>query len=146
MFKFVISDKNLLHYLNNHPVHLVDETLELSPSAFIPFCSFGNDIESMTMKIENFSLPVCYSFKAVVHKDQLCYQVDLESFKSKENLKEQILNGLVLILDNNEDRNMLSSDTSSMDQGYISVDTISMKKIILIDGVHFAIYLQKKFK
>ena len=124
---FVISDKILLNFLNNHPVHLVDETLELSPSALIPFCSFGNDIESMTMKIENFSLPVCNSFKAVVHKDQLCYQVDLEKFRSKDNLKEQILNGLVLILDNNEDRNMLSSATSSMDQGYISVDTISKK-------------------
>ena len=79
----------------------------------------------MSIKIENISLPVCNIFKAVLHKDQLCYQVDLEELKNKDNLKEQLIDGLVLILDNNEDRNMLSSPSSSVDQGYVSIDTIS---------------------
>ena len=96
----------------------------LSPSAFLPFCSFGDDLDSMSINIDNFSLPVCNSFRAVAHKDQVCYQVDLEKFKKKDNLKEQLPTGLVLILDYNEDRNMLSSPPSS-DQGYISIDTIS---------------------
>ena len=114
-----------MHTLNNHPVHLVDNKGTLSPPAFIPFCSFGNDIDSMSMKIENFSLPVCNSFRAVLHKDQLCFEVDLEKFKRKDNLKEQLINGLVLILDYNEDKSMLSSASSNI--GYISIDTISMK-------------------
>ena len=120
----IIADKNLLHTFNNHPVHIIDDRGKLSPSAFIPFCSFGDDFETMSMTIENFSLPVCNSFRAVTHKDQVCYQVDLEKYKKEDNLKEQLNNGLVLILDYNEDRNMLSSP-SSADQGYISIDTIS---------------------
>ena len=79
----------------------------------------------MSIKIENFNLPVCNSFKAVIHKDQLCYQVELEKFKKNENLKEQLVNGLVLILDYNEDRNLLISPPSTNNQGYISIDTIS---------------------
>ena len=143
---FYLDQKNL-HTVINHPVHILDEEGKMSPSAFIPFCSFGEDMNAMGIDNHNFDVPVCNSFNATIRNEQLCYKVDLESFKSKENLKEQILNGLVLILDNNEDRNMLSSDSSSIDQGYISVDTISMKKIIkLIDGVHFTIYIQKKFK
>ena len=79
----------------------------------------------MSIKIDKFSLPVCNSFKAVVHKDQLCYQVELEKLRKKENLKEQLMNGLVLILDYNEDRNLLISPPSTNNQGYISIDTIS---------------------
>ena len=80
----------------------------------------------MSIKIENFSLPVCNSFKAVIHKDQLCYQVELEKYRKKENLKEQLENGLRLILDYNEDRILFSSPASTMNPaGYISIDTIS---------------------
>ena len=122
----IIADKNLLHTFNNHPVHIVDKMGKLSPSAFIPFCSFGDDLDSMSKKIENFSLPVCNSFRALIHKDQLCYQADLEKFRKRDNFKEQLVNGLVLILDYNEDRSMLSSPSSSVDQGYISIDTISI--------------------
>ena len=104
----------------------------ISPSAFIPFCSFGDDFESMSLKIENFSLPVCNSFEAVIHKDQLCYQVDLEKFRKKDNFKEQLDNGLVLVLDYNEDKNMLSSPLSTINQGYISINTISnISKVFL---------------
>ena len=78
------------------------------------------------MKIENFSLPVCNSFEAIIHKDQLCYQTDLEKFKKKKNFREQLVNGLVLILDYNEDRTMLNPPPSAMNQGYISIDTISI--------------------
>ena len=124
----MISDQFLLNTLNNHPVHLVDDKGKLASSALIPFCSLGNDIESMSIKTENFSLPVCNSFKAVVHRDQLCYQVDLEKFKKNEIIKEQLIYGLVLVLDYNEDRNILSSAPPTMDTentGYISIDTIS---------------------
>ena len=79
----------------------------------------------MSIKIENFSIPVCNSFKAVVHKDQVCYQADLNKFKKKEILKVQLNKGLVLILDYNEDRNMPFTPISSAVQGYIPIDTIS---------------------
>ena len=98
----------------------------ISPSAFIPFCSYGDDLESMSLKIENFSLPVCNSFEAVIHKDQLCYEADLRKFMKNQNFKEQLVNGLVLIIDYNEDRHMLSSPPSIWNQGYIFMDTISI--------------------
>ena len=56
----------------------------LNPSAFIPFCSFGNDLEIMGAKIDGFDDPVCNSFKTKIVKNQLCYEVDLEKFKSDE--------------------------------------------------------------
>ena len=105
----IIADKNLLHTFNNHPVHIIDDRGKLSPSAFIPFCSFGDDFKTMSMTIENFSLPVCNSFRAVTHKDQVCYQVDLEKFRKKDTLKEQLSTGLVLIFDYNEDRSISSN-------------------------------------
>ena len=126
MIFVIFADTDLLQTFNSNPVHIVDDMGKISPSAFIPFCSFGDDFKSMSMKIENFSLPVCNSFEAVIHKDQLCYEVDLKKFRKKEIIKDQLVNGLVLILDYNEDRYMLSSPPSILNQGYISIDTISM--------------------
>ena len=94
----------------NHPVHIINEKGKLSPSAFIPFCSFGEDIEIMGNKIDSFDVPVCNSFKAVLYNDQLCYQVDLEKFRDEEMLDKQLKHGLVIIIDENKDRQFLSKD------------------------------------
>ena len=138
----IFSEQELLKTVINHPVHIVDNKGNLSPSAFIPFCSFGDDFESMSTTIENFSLPVCNSFEAVIHKDQLCYQVDLEKFRKKKNFKEQLVNGLVLILDYNEDRNMYNSPSSTLNQGYISIDTISTNFRKMLNSLNVIVTLQ----
>ena len=77
---------------------------ELSPSAFIPFCSFGEDPVGTT--IEGFDVPVCDIFEPKIHNDQLCYETDLEEIRSKDNdiAMKQLKVGLVLILDYNFDR------------------------------------------
>ena len=93
--------------MTNHPVHILDDKNELSPSAFIPFCSFGENMESMGTYIEGFDVPVCNSFKAKVHNDQLCYEVDLEKFKNKENMVSQLGYGLIMILDYNEEKQFI---------------------------------------
>ena len=41
------QDIRLLSKVSNHPVHMKDRNGSLSPSAFIPFCSFGGDFNAM---------------------------------------------------------------------------------------------------
>ena len=108
---FGCLDQQLLHTVTNHPVHILNKDQGLSPSAFIPFCAFGDDLEIMGTKAEGFDTPVCNSFKARILNNQLCYEVDLEKFKSKENIISQLENGLNLILDYNEDKQFIPEDT-----------------------------------
>ena len=61
-------------------------------------------MKSMGRTLIEFHDPVCNSFEAKVRNDQLCYEVDLEKFKDKKRIKEQLESGLVLILDYNSDR------------------------------------------
>lgn len=101
----------------------------LNPSAFIPFCSFGNDLEIMGAKIDGFDDPVCNSFKTKIVKNHLCYEVDLEKFKSDDNIVGQLENGLSLILDYNEDKQIIDRETKNMQNKagmvHIHLDTIS---------------------
>ena len=99
-------DKKFLQTVINHPVHIRERDGSLAPSAFIPFCSFGNDMEAMGIKIEGFDIPVCNSFKKKVFIDALCYEIELENFKNSSNIKEQLQAGLVLVLDFNEDHQL----------------------------------------
>lgn len=89
--------------VKNHPVHITEDKLF---SSFIPFCSFGGDMKTMGTKLEQFDEPVCNSFGKKMHHDQICYEVDLDKYKDKSKIKNQLKYGLVLILDYNEDRQM----------------------------------------
>ena len=92
-----------LETVTNHPVHLVEENGELLlPTALIPFCEFGRNMSVMGVKIEQFSFPLCTSFKAKLYKDQLCYTVDPNEFKHRIDLKGQL--SITLAIDYNEDR------------------------------------------
>ena len=59
MIMKIISTK----YQANHPVHIMDTTGNLSPSAFIPFCAWAGDMEALGTRVSNFSLPVCNAFR-----------------------------------------------------------------------------------
>ena len=95
-----------LKVVNNHPVHIIDKNGFLSPTAFIPFCSFGGDMKKMGRRSEQYDVPVCNSFKSKIRNNQLCYQIDLEDYKDKTNIEKQLKEGLVLIMDYNEERQM----------------------------------------
>ena len=58
----------------------------------------------MGREIDGFIDPVCDSFEAKIRNDQLCYEVDLEKYKDKNKIKEQLMSGLVLLLDYNLER------------------------------------------
>ena len=92
--------------MTNHPVHLQtkdeNDRVNLSPTAMIPFCGFGGNMSVMGVKIDQFDVPVCNSFRPKVYKDQLCYTVDPNRFKDKIDLGGQL--SLTLAIDYNEDR------------------------------------------
>ena len=46
----------------NHPVHVLWGDGRKNPSAFIPFCALGGDMEVLGRKANNFSFPVCNIF------------------------------------------------------------------------------------
>ena len=64
----------------------------------------------MGTKVDGFQDPVCSSFKPKIRNDQLCYEINLEEFKDPTNLHQQLKQGLVLIIDCNEERQMASHD------------------------------------
>ena len=88
----------------NHPVHIINQNKDLSPSAFIPFCEFGGNMSSVGVKIDQFDVPVCNSFQAKILNDQLCYEVDLRKFSDSNNIQEELKLGFNFLLDYNEDR------------------------------------------
>ena len=98
---------NDLHRVTNHPVHIIDDKGALSPSSFIPFCSFGEDMDVMGTKLKEFEIPICNSFRAKIKSDQLCYELDLQKLKNNTLIKEQLQFGLLLVLDYNEDRQLI---------------------------------------
>ena len=89
-------------------------------TAMVPFCEFGGNMSVMGVKIDQFDVPVCNSFRPKIIRDQLCYTVDPNEYKHKIDLKGEL--SLSLFIHYNEDRQMESTDIS--DDQFITIDTI----------------------
>ena len=94
----------------NHPVHIITQDKQMSPSAFIPFCEFGGNMSAVGAHIDQFNVPVCTSFEAKILNDQLCYEVDLNRFASKANVHNELELGFNFIMDYNEDRQITNNE------------------------------------
>ena len=94
--------------MTNHPVHIIDQENEFSPTALIPFCEFSGNMSVMGVKIDQFDVPVCNSFRPKILRDQLCYTVDPNEYKQKIDLKGEL--SLSLFIHYNEDRQMEDVD------------------------------------
>ena len=79
----------------------------------------------MGTKVEGFNISVCNSFEEKILNDQLCYEVDLEKFKDRKNINNQLKKGLILILDYNEDRQI------PLDSKEIKIEKISEEDVFL---------------
>ena len=112
---FYALEKILLQTVSNHPVHILDNEGEFSPSAFIPFCSFGE--EFIGAKINQYDIPVCNIFKPKIYFDQFCYETDLHELKDSDSKildeDEQLEIGFTLVLDYNEERQILNHNVGS---------------------------------
>ena len=89
--------------LVNHPPHITKDD-QMLPSALIPFCDLGGNMSEMGVKIDQFDVPICNSFKAKVLNDQLCYEVDLNTFSNRYKIDKELRSGFAFIMDYNEDR------------------------------------------
>ena len=128
----------LLQKVSNHPVHILNTEGEFSPSSFIPFCSFGEDF--VGANFSGFDIPVCNIFKARNYVDQICYETNLQNLKDSniQKIEKQLVLGLTLVLDYNEERQSYILNPKKESQGMnavyqnaedvsIFMDTISLK-------------------
>ena len=121
--------KETIQTVSNHPVQMYDKDGKLSPSAFIPFCDFGGgNMSLLGDMMEPFELPVCKSFKPKVRNDQLCYEVDLDEFKDRNNIENDLRYGLVFFMDYNEDRQVTIDDISDVVPRPKFVDKVDASK------------------
>ena len=123
--------------VSNHPVHFVTNGGELSPSAFIPFCEFGGNMSAMGVKIDQFPVPVCNSFKEKILNDQLCYEIDLNKYSNKDNIKRELDAGFVFLMDYNEERQVGFEEEFTTAEN----DSFTSKIIESDHSQHAAIYL-----
>ena len=87
----------------NHPAHIVREDGDLSLSAFIPFCQFGDDMSVMGTQIPEFSQPVCSGFEKTVVEGEVCYQVDVNKYRDGLDWRESMQFGLGFLIDTNQE-------------------------------------------
>ena len=97
-------DKMVLQRVSNHPVHILNTEGGFSPSSFIPFCSFGQNL--LGTDNVDFDFPVCDIFKPTNFLDQICYETNLSDLKDRDSnkIRTQLEMGLTLVLDFNEER------------------------------------------
>ena len=76
----------------------------------------------MGIKIDQFSVPVCNSFRPKIIQDQLCYEVDPNEYK-KLHSNDEIELGLTLYINYNEERDTSFQSQNSNDN-HIILDTI----------------------
>jgi hypothetical protein len=109
--------------MSNHPVHIMPgHQQSISPSAFIPFCSFGGDMLVMGKTINNFNIPVCDKFRKTFLDGQLCYQLDANELRNKVDKKKMASQEIVLLLDYNFERMVKDEgrDLPTMDNALLS--------------------------
>ena len=113
-----------LQRVTNHPVHIVDENGQLSPTALVPFCSISNNFSAMGIKIDQFDVPVCTVFRKKLVRDQICYTLDLNQIRIKNDLKEKVVH-FSFFIDYNEDRELsILEDNQIKDNHIITLETI----------------------
>ena len=97
--------------LINNPQDISDSN---SPSAFIPFCSFGNVRGS-----QSGHLPACHLFREKIVMGQVCYEADLNQYKEDtENWIVALQKGFSFIIDTNDEydvKNIIKKTSENKD-------------------------------
>ena len=96
-------DSGQVAEVSNHPVAIQDKEGNLSPSALIPFCSFGT--EMLGVEVPNMTFLACNIFEPTIYQGQLCYQADVEKYRRYQAVKGK-MSGLMMIIDVNSERSV----------------------------------------
>ena len=106
--------------LSNHPPHILNiNDGKVSPSSFIPFCSFAGNWNLTGQYTDMFSIPVCNIFKETLVDGQLCYKADVDKFREEVDKRKIATEGFVFILDHNENRNVEVGSVNNESRIYI---------------------------
>jgi len=77
----------------------------------------------MGVKIDQFDVPVCNSFRPKIIRDQLCYTVDPSKYQDKITLKQEL--SLALFINYNEDKEIVLEKSETMpEDDIIIIETI----------------------
>ena len=125
VLSFILDSKNV-QKVTNHPVHSVNEDGIYSPTALIPFCDFGGNMAATGIKIDQFSVPVCNSFKPKVFHEQLCYEMEPNNYIQNRDLRHIMHSGLTLIISYNEDRQYTAKMNSDFTLSENLLDSYSL--------------------
>ena len=76
---------------------------------------FGKNITAMDQKSLEMDADIlfCNSFQEKIMNDQICYEVDLETFKSNEDIENDLKLGLSFVMDYNEDRQAILEESAT---------------------------------
>ena len=96
----------------NHPVHITDQR---TVSAFIPFCSLGDDADRVGEMSEGFKTPVCTLFREKILAGQVCYEADINQFKHQVNWVKVLTKGFGFLVDTNDEYDVKQSSRKSPD-------------------------------
>ena len=91
-------------------------------------------MSAMGVKIDQFVVPVCNSFQAKIMNDQLCYEVDLNKFSDKNNIRNELKLGLNFLMDYNEDRQVTFEQN-------ISRKELGLANNLVASDQHASVYL-----
>jgi hypothetical protein len=88
-----------------HPPHLLDTQGNYTPAAFIPFCSYSGDMDSLGQSVDGLDIPVCNKFQPSMMDGQLCYTLNISSVISPEEIKTKFgeTTGIILAVDQYKD-------------------------------------------
>ena len=127
-----------LDTVSHHPVHIMDDKGNISPSSFIPFCEFGGNISVMGAMTNMLSVPVCNSFEPTVLNDRLCYRVDPNHFKFSKTYELDLKQGFIFFIDHNEDRQTKIKDDETINynlfESFVQVQE-NKKSLIYIETI-----------
>ena len=90
--------------ITNHPVHILNNSDSFSPSAFIPFCDLGGNMETVGTNNKEFPIPVCSAFVKTILNNQVCYKIDINEYIKEVKFDGQEKISLNLFLDYNEEK------------------------------------------
>ena len=76
---------------------------------------FGKNITAMDQKSLEMDDDIlfCNSFQEKIMNDQICYEVDLETFKSDNDVENDLKLGLSFVMDYNEDRQAILEESAT---------------------------------
>ena len=83
-------------------------------------------MSAMGVKIDQFNVPVCNSFKPKILGDQLCYMVTPNDYRKYLDKDDEL--SLILYINYNEDRQLPSEDINSInEENFVIFESIGIK-------------------